>query len=144
VNSGAGQNPQAGTFDPNLSVPAGQTVRGIIHTHPYSYADGYSASNPPPRNAPLSGADLGYMINKGHNVVVAVGADTQSMVLRTSATPAHVDFAAVRREFNEGVSKRQAAGASFEDAIRAQGVASATKYGLVYYEGKNGQLTRLN
>ncbi|NVD74192.1 type VI secretion system tip protein VgrG [Duganella sp. BJB1802] len=142
VANGSGRlsltNPSTGdssdTYMPNLNVLGNQTVLGAFHTHPYDDTE-YNFVD-----SSLSGADAAYMINNGHTIMMAQSGEGQFLFLRTAQTPATVDYDAVSAEQNKMVEDLMSSGYEFDKATQMAARATAKKYGMAYYEGKNGTL----
>jgi hypothetical protein len=130
----------SGSFNPNLAVKDPKTtgVLGIFHTHPYDKSEGGFTG------VSLSGGDAAYMINNKQNVIVAQSGTKQFMYLRTDKTPASVDFTKLNDSQNARIAALVTKGYTFDAASRVAASETATKYGLAYYEGSNGTLTRVN
>jgi hypothetical protein len=133
VNEGTGT---AGTFSPNRSVPAGDTVIGTYHTHPYDASEGGY------KDVSFSDADIYYAQYYKEPIYVQSG-DSQFMIMPTKATPA-MDQATVKNEWNDEFKKAQNAGQKFPEASRTAANAIAKKYNMAYYEGRNGTLTKVS
>lgn len=135
LNTGGGNS---GSFPPNLNVPNGKEVMGIFHTHPYDATEGNHTG------VSLSGGDAGYLINKQQAVIMAQSGADQFMYMRTAQTPNYVDFTALNNTQNNRLSElMNNAGKSFSEASKQAAKETATNYGLAYYEGFNGKLTRV-
>ena len=127
----------SGSIALDRNVPAGQEVLGGFHTHPYDKSEGGHT------NVSFSGGDFAVMIIRGDSISFVQSGEGQFMLLRTPKTPANVDYVQLR----DGQNARQLAlvrtGKSFEEASRILAREAAEKYGLAYYEGKNGKLDRV-
>ena len=132
---GNGSTP--GTFTPNYTNPdpSRYQLLGVFHTHPYDSGD---------TGISFSGADVAVMINEGHNLIMAQSGDRQFVMMRTDQTPANVDYTALNAAQNARISQLVGEGKSFADAASQASSELATKYHLAYYEGSNGNLTRIN
>ena len=134
TNTGTGDS--SGSYSPNLDVLGDRDIVGVFHTHPYDETEGSY------ENASLSGADAAYMINNDQNIVIAQSGEGQYAFVRTKQTPAEVDYEALNAEHNKLVDDLLSKeGYTFDKATQAAAEATATKYGLAYYEGKNGILS---
>ena len=134
INTGGGQS---GSFGPNLATGPNQSVTGIFHTHPYDASEGgYTGVS-------LSGGDAAYMINQKQDVIVAQSGSDQFMYMRTQASPASVNAAALNNAQNARIGVLQGQGMGFSDASRQAARETATQYNLAYYEGSNGVLNRV-
>lgn len=135
-----GTGSTSGSFSPDLNVKNPKTtgVLGIFHTHPYDKSEGGFTG------VSLSGGDAGYMINGKQNIIVAQSGAKQFMYMRTAKTPASVDFTKLNDSQNARIAALVTKGYTFDAASRVAASETATKYGLAYYEGSNGTLTRVN
>ena len=134
VNTGGGQS---GSFAPNLATGPNQTPVGIFHTHPYDATEGgYTGVS-------LSGGDAAYMINQKQDVIIAQSGTDQFMYMRTQASPASVNAAAMNNAQNARIGVLQGQGMGFSDASRQAARETATQNGLAYYEGSNGIFNRV-
>jgi type VI secretion system secreted protein VgrG len=134
VNTGPGTS---GTFSPNLNVAAGQTVQGIFHTHPYSKAEGGDT------RVSFSGSDVQYMIDNGHNVMMAQSGKHQFMLMRTQATTTTVSGSTMQADHDNRLQQHLSNGMSLSDASRQASRETAKAYGLAYYEGTGGVFKRV-
>lgn len=134
VNTGGGRS---GSFPANLNVGEGKTVIGVFHTHPYDASEGGHTG------VSLSRGDAGYMIDRGHSVIIAQSGDQQFAYLRTETTPPRVSFDTLNRAQNQRITELVGQGKSFPDASRIAAGETATSFGLAYYEGKGGVLQRV-
>ncbi len=132
---GHGSTP--GTFTPDYTNPdpSRYQLLGVFHTHPYDSGD---------TGISFSGADVAVMINEGHNLIMAQSGDRQFVMMRTDQTPANVDYTALNNAQNARISELVSEGMSFADASSQAASELATEYHLAYYEGSNGNLTRIN
>lgn len=133
VNEGAGNT---GTFSPNRSVPAGQRIIGIYHTHPYDATEGGHTG------VSFSSADINYAIRHQEAMLVDAGT-AQYMIMPTAETPTG-NSAAVDADWMSAFQAAQANGRSFPEASRDASLAVACKYKMAYYEGANGTLARVS
>lgn len=138
VTNLGGHGSTAGTFSPDYSLSDRQNLAGVFHTHPYSEAEGGF------RDVSFSGGDIGIMLQEGHQMAVVQSGDTQFMILRTDATPAGLDGRAVAAEVDARFEELLGNGVDFAEASRTAAQEAADKYGLAYYQGSNGSLTRIN
>jgi type VI secretion system secreted protein VgrG len=134
VNTGEGFS---GMFRPNLKVEAGQTVQGMFHTHPYSQAEGGHTGSS------FSGGDVRYMLENKHNMIMAQSGSDQFMLLRTQATPTTLGARRIEADHGNRINQHLRNGMSFSDATRQASRETAKAYGLAYYEGTGGVLTRV-
>ncbi len=130
ANAGAGQRPNAGSFSPDLSAPAGDKVLGIFHTHPYDASEGNYT------DVSLSGGDAAYMVNNHHDIMVARSGDGLFIYEPTSATPGHVDFEQTNNDQNARIGQLVNGGMGFPEASRQAAAETADRLHLKYYEGK--------
>ena len=137
VGAGAGRNPAAGSFDPDLKTEPGQVLKGVFHTHPYDASEGSHT------NVSLSGADAAYMINNGHELIVAKSGAGIFVFKRTSETPARVDYQQLDDDQNARIGELTNAGSSFSDASRQAAKETAKRFHLKYYEGSNDTATEV-
>lgn len=138
VNSD-GNSGTSGTFRPDFNVPAGVTIVGVMHTHPYdSKEGGYTGVS-------LSGGDVGNLVNDPkRKVSIAQSGNEQFMMLKTGATPTAVDSAAMNTATNARINALVAdSGMSFSAASKQAARENAQKMGLAYYEGRNGVFKRV-
>lgn len=132
VNEGSGTS---GTFSPNRNVGSTQTIIGTYHTHPYDASEGGH------RGISMSGADINYAIYHNEPIYVDSG-NKQFMIMPTSATSA--TSAQVNSTWDAEFQSQLASGASFQDASSAATNKTAQTYGMAYYEGDNGTLTKVS
>lgn len=132
---GLGSTP--GTFTPDYAIPdpSKTSLLGVFHTHPYD--SGHTGIS-------FSGADVAVMINEGHNIIMAQSGDRQFVMMRTAQTPANVDYTALNASQNTRIAELMGEGKSFADAASQAASEVATRYHLAYYEGTNGNLSRIN
>lgn len=136
INIG-GNGSTAGTFTPDYSIPdpSKTGLLGVFHTHPYDSGD---------TGISFSGADVAVMINEDHPLIMAQSGDRQFVMMQTEQTPANVDYTQLNNDQNARISELVGEGKSFADAASQAASEVATKYHLAYYEGSNGQLSRIN
>jgi hypothetical protein len=128
-----------GSFSPDLNVGSGQTVQGVFHTHPYDASEGGHTG------VSLSGGDAAYVMNNGHNVIVAQSGTEQFMYMRTDASPASVNATQLNNTQNARMAQLQTVdGKSFSEASKIAAKETAQAYGLAYYEGSNGVFQRVS
>jgi hypothetical protein len=135
VNEGGGNS---GGFSGNLNVPEGQEVLGVFHTHPYDETEGGFT------DVSLSGGDFAYMINKGHKAVVAKSGSGLFVAMRTSKTPANVDYEKVSEESTKRLHELVRQGKTPAEASQLNAREDAAKYGLDYYEGTGCTARKVN
>ncbi len=135
-----GLGSDAGSFTPNLTVanPAKYTVVGVFHTHPYDAAEGWV------NGVSFSGADLAYLLENQHIMVVAQSGPRLFAALRTALSPQAVDYEATDSAQNAAIEALQAKGRTFQQASRIAAQAAAPGLGLAYYQGKQGVVTRVS
>lgn len=132
VNEGSGTS---GTFSPDRNVARGQTIVGTYHTHPYDASEGGH------QGVSLSGADIAYA--NRHNEPIYVDSGTkQFMIMPTTATSA--TDAQINNTWDTEYASQLGAGASIQDASAAATMLTAQTYGMAYYEGDNGTLTKVS
>ncbi|UVO49641.1 hypothetical protein M0208_03620 [Sphingomonas sp. SUN019] len=136
INIG-GNGSTAGTFTPDYTIPdpSKTGLLGVFHTHPYDSGD---------TGISFSGADVAVMINEDHPLIMAQSGDRQFVMMQTEQTPANVDYTKLNNDQNARISELVGEGQSFADAASQAASEVATKYHLAYYEGSNGQLSRIN
>lgn len=136
INIG-GNGSTAGTFTPDYTIPdpSKTELLGVFHTHPYDSGD---------TGISFSGADVAVMINENHPIIMAQSGDRQFVMMQTDQTPANIDYTAVNNAQNARITQLVGEGKSFADAASQASSELATKYNLAYYEGSNGQLSRIN
>jgi len=127
----------SGTFSPDRNVSKDKEIVGIFHTHPYDKSEGGHT------DISLSGADAAYMINKGDSTIIAQSGDSQFMYLRTDKTPKNVDSAKMDAAHNKRIGELVGKGKSFSEASQIAAKETAKANGLAYYEGKDGEFTRV-
>jgi uncharacterized Zn-binding protein involved in type VI secretion len=130
VNKGSGTS---GTFTPDLNVGPGQTVIGTFHTHPYDESEGGF------KGVSFSGADIANSVTRQKPSYVDAG-DKQFMIMPTKATPA----GDIRGDWQKELDAQLAAGKDLPEASRGAANTIAKKYKMAYYEGQNGELTRVS
>lgn len=135
VNKKSGES---GLCNPDRSVPGGQKPIGIFHTHPYDASEGGCT------DVSLSGADGGYMINNGDELILAQSGEGQYIFARTDKTPRSVDSDEMNKQHNARFAQLLAEGKTFSEASHIAAAETAKKYGLAYYEGKNCVLRRVH
>ncbi len=93
---------------------------------------------------PTIGGNAADLINTNTSVVVMQNGEKQAMLVKTDKTPKKVDANAVTLEYKANFEERRAAGFSVDDATKYANMETAQKYGLAYYEGKNGSFKRID
>lgn len=136
INIG-GHGSTPGTFTPDYTIPdpSKTELLGVFHTHPYDSGD---------TGISFSGADVAVMVNEDHPIIMAQSGDRQFVMMQTDQTPANIDYTAVNNAQNARITQLVGEGQSFADAASQASSELATKYNLAYYEGSNGQLSRIN
>jgi hypothetical protein len=129
VNESAGTS---GTFTPNRSVDADDIIFGTYHTHPYDKSEGGY------KGVSFSGGDIAYANHYKEQIYVDAGSK-QFMVMPTNKTP-NVDAATLNNEWNSEFQKMLADGNDLPEASAIATKKVTKKYGMAYYEGKNGTL----
>ncbi len=126
----------SGTFQPSRAVAAGQQIIGTFHTHPYDASEGgYTGVS-------FSGADINYASYYKEPIYVDAGTK-QFMIMPTSATPALAN-GVLTSEWDQKYSALLSAGNGPADASSQATNAIAQKYGMAYYEGKDGTLKKVS
>jgi hypothetical protein len=142
VNEGASKS--GNFFLPNLKVPPDHSVVGSFHTH--VQADKWARSSTGLSDVAPGGDDIAYMLDHKHDVVIVHAADKEFLLLRTDGTPANVDTDKIRREhkteLNAGTMANGRVHGS-DEVTQRLAKEYAEKYGLAYYEGKNGTFNRV-
>ena len=136
INIG-GHGSTPGTFTPDYTIPdpSKTELLGVFHTHPYDSGD---------TGISFSGADVAVMINENHPIIMAQSGDRQFVMMQTDQTPANINYTQVNNAQNARITQLVGEGKSFADAASQASSELATKYNLAYYEGSNGQLSRIN
>jgi hypothetical protein len=111
---------------------AGPEVVGVFHTHP-DPAGGIS----------FSGRDLAALINSGARVAIVQSGPDQFLLLRTQKTPKEVAPAVLGPAYDAAVRRLLVEAKSPAEATQAAVASLAPKYGLAYYQGKGGILTKV-
>ena len=135
-----GTGSTAGTFSPDLTPkePAKYTVVGILHTHPYDRTEGsYNGVS-------FSGGDIAYLINNHHLISVVQSGPRIFAIVRTALTPPQVDFDTVNDDQNAAIQELVRKHRTFQQASRIEVEIVSPKYGLAYYQGSQGVLTRVS
>lgn len=130
----------SGSFSPDLDISylSDFGLLGAFHTHPFSASEGgYTGVS-------FSGGDAAYMLSEKLNIFIAQSGNNQFMYVRTAKTPNNVDVHKLKAVHNARIAQLQGQGYSFERATRMAASETANKYGLAYYDGANGTLTRVN
>ena len=128
-----------GSFTPDRYVgdPDETATLGVFHTHPYSEAEGgYTGVS-------FSGGDFAAMLAEGDTMAVVQSGDRQFMLLRTAETPEGLDPAMVQDRIDNRFEALLERGHSFDEASRLAAQFGAREYGMAYYEGSGGTLTRV-
>ena len=136
----------SGAFSPNRGdVGKGQTLVGTGHTHPYDASEGGMT------NVPFSGTDLANMIYNPEKMKMVQSGEGQFLSARTSEFDKKIKdlddkgkkkmYDDMKKEFDtimyDPKDKRP-----FEERNRDAAIAVSKKYGLLFYEGKGGELAR--
>lgn len=125
------------TFSPDLSIknPAKFTLVGTFHTHPYDEAEGsYNGVS-------LSGGDFSHLTLRWYLLSVVQSGPRLFAILRTSATPC-IPWTRHAAQTNE-IYNRMTRGATFQQASRIESQETAAQFGIAYYQGSHGVLTRV-
>jgi hypothetical protein len=110
--------------------PAAAVV-GLFHTHPEPGGFGFSAG------------DLRAVINQGSTLEVLGSGGELFLVLRTGQTPAQVAESQVTDAYETALRRFLGAGQTPAEATRRAAAECAARWGLAYYEGKAGRLTKV-
>lgn len=129
VNERAGTS---GTFTPNRSIDTNDTIIGTYHTHPYDKSEGSY------KGVSLSGADIAYAIHYKEQLYVDAGSK-QFMVMPAKNT-LNVDASTLNNEWNSEFKKILTGGKDLPEASAEATKKVTKKYGMAYYEGKDGAL----
>lgn len=136
----------SGTFSPNRGdVGKGQTLVGTGHTHPYDESEGGMT------NVPFSGTDLANMIYNPEKLKMVQSGEGQFVSARTSEFDKKIKdlddkgkkkmYDDMKKDFDaimdDPKDKRP-----FEERNRDAAIAVSKKYGLLFYQGKGGELAR--
>lgn len=114
------------------------TIIGILHTHPYDKSEGSW------NGVSISGGDFANLINGKHAIIVVRSGPRLFAFVRTAQSPATADFKTLNDQQNEINKKLQIEGKTFPQSTRISAEMIAPKYGLAYYQGSNGVLTRVS
>jgi len=137
----AGSPGTSGTFAPNRgAVKKGETLLGILHTHPYSVKEGGFT------DVPFSGQDLGIMALQLEKISVVVSGSGWFVVATSKEFEARVKAAASKNKLFEEIRKDwqdRFDAATGDTKERAELVTPLTclKYDLLYYRGRDGWLS---
>lgn len=125
------------SFAPNLWTDFKKfSVVGIFHTHPYGKVDHWM------NGVSLSGGDIVHLINFRYLLSVVQSGPRLFAALRTRKTPnwTNVD---VHKQVSVAIDLRTFDGQPFQQASRIEARDAAAHYGLAYYQGGHGILTRI-
>jgi hypothetical protein len=131
VNEATGTS---GTFQPNRSVGADETIVATYHTHPYDQSEGGY------KGVSFSGADIAYA-NRHHEPIYVDAGTKQFMIMPSKATTASAT--AIKDDWTADFNQELSAGKSMQDASAGASKKVAKKYDMAYYEGTNGSFTRI-
>ena len=131
VNEGHGTG---GGFSPDRNIGPTDQLVGTYHTHPYDQSEGGHLG------VSFSGDDIANSATMKEPKLVDAG-NKQFLLTPTQATTG--TSAAIKSDWNAEYAKQTNAGASIQDASAAATKAVATKYNMAYYEGTNGNFTRV-
>lgn len=139
IQNTAGLKAKAGEVHPDLTLkePKKFSVVGIFHTHPYD------RSEEPYNGVSLSGGDLAYLIIYHHTIILAQSGPRLFALLRTARSPAHVDYNKLNNGENQFITHIRKLGHTFQQASRIAIEEQAPRYGVAYYQGSHGVLTRV-
>ncbi|MDU0342397.1 PAAR domain-containing protein [Bosea rubneri] len=132
VNSGKGES---GSIQPNRSVGTHEKIIGTFHTHPYDSSEGGHGG------VSFSSADIYYAATYNELILVDAG-DKQFMMLPTKETP-QINNADLTKIWNDSFKVAIENGRSFQDASSFASSEAAKKYKMAYYEGSDGNLSRI-
>lgn len=124
-------NGQAFCFLPNRNVPQGQTMIGVVHTHPD--VEGMA----------LSGGDFAPLLVCGTLLEIVQSGKEHFLLLRTQASPKNVQPAAIHTAYEQALRTALTEGKTLAQATQAATAELACAHGLAYYQGQDGTLKRI-
>jgi hypothetical protein len=137
----AGKAGTSGTFTPNRGdVKKGETLLGILHTHPYSAKEGGHT------DVPFSGTDIALMALQDDKVSLVRSGDGWFAMATSKEFEARVKKAASKQKLFEEIKKRWTKlyddfpGNTKESAVAATPQV-CREFEILYYEGHDGSLS---
>lgn len=126
------------SFDPNVTIrdPAKYSLVGVFHTHPYGRSEGSMTG------VSFSGGDFAYISQTGQLLAVTQSGPRLFAMVRTGATPSNIPETRHEDQENE-MAVRQATGTTFQQASRIEAQQTAHQFGIAYYQGRAGVVTRV-
>src|SRR5579872_3351010 len=118
INIGSGTS---GTFQPNRTIPSGETIIGTFHTHPYDVAEGDW------KGVSFSGADINYARYYKEPIYVDAGSQ-QYMIMPTEETPT----GEIAGDWNKEWADQLKTGKEPPEASRVATNTIAKKYKMAY------------
>ena len=145
INTAQKASDTSGAFTPDRTVPDGYSKVGLFHTHPYDHTEHPFDPNGPggPTGVSFSGQDMAIAANESEPSYVQSG-DRQFLALPTEETPKNLDYQAVNDAQNQRIQDLVDEGKSVPQASRIAANETAQKYGMAYYQGKDGVLSRVS
>ena len=140
VQNLGGLTSDSGSFSYNLIVRDGArfTVVGTFHTHPYDRTEGsYTGVS-------FSGPDIANFINRRLVISVVQSGPRLFALVSTARTPVSVDRATIAAAQESAMRERMGEGRTFQQASRVAAESIAPIFGLAYYQGIHGMLTRVS
>lgn len=129
----------SGTFSPDLTAGAGQTVEGTFHTHPYSAAEGGYT------DIAFSDGDFVYFSNNPDaDFHIIQSGDTQFAAVRTDETVTTKTNQEIRDIWNNKYNEELNKGSSFETACEEAAKETADELKFKLYRGEDGNLQPIN
>lgn len=128
-----------GEVNPDLTLkdPKKFSIVGVFHTHPYDRSEeSYNGVS-------FSGGDLAYLILNRHTIMLVQSGPRLFALVRTARSPAYVNYTVLNYGENHFIQDIQRQGHSFQQASRIGMEEQAPVYGLAYYQGSHGVLTRV-
>lgn len=125
------------SFFPNLDINRKSfNMVGVFHTHPYGKDANWVTG------ASHSGDDIVHLIRFRYLLSVVQSGPRLFATVRTRRTPTWID-ADLQTDMQVRVDTRTLAGQSFPSATRIEAQRMAAQYGIAYYQGGNGVVTRV-
>lgn len=134
---GSGGSSEAFVHNLNLKNPESFSVAGSFHTHPYGRTEGQYTG------VSFSGADVAVLINQRLTISVVQSGPRTFALVRTSQSPNAVDYNQLRVALKRETDQLEQQGRTFQQASRIVAERAASRYGLAYYQGSKGILTRV-
>ncbi len=129
-----------GSFTPNLTVtdPKKFRIIGTFHTHPYDRTEhSYNGVS-------FSGADFAVMILDHLTISILRSGPRLFALINTAQAPATIDYDKIDNDQNAAIKQMIKQGRTFQQASRILAEQIAPTYGMAYYQGLNGVLTRVS